>query len=161
VQTTNADGIARVGEWVLGPEPGANTLEASGESLAGSPVVFSAEGTESGGVDRLMFLMQPRDVDVRERFQVEVALVDAEGDVVPLSGIVIYLGLFQEGNDSPSNTQLLGDRFRETVDGVAVFDDLGVIEEGRYRFRALTDDLPELGPHGPEPPLFSTHFDVN
>jgi len=25
---------------------------------------------------------------------------------------------------------------------------------------ALTDDLPELGPHGPEPPLFSEEFEV-
>ena len=162
IQTTNADGIARVGAWVLGPEPGANTLEASGESLQGSPVVFSAEGTEGGGgVERLVFLTQPRDVDAGERFRVEVGLVDENGNLVPLSGIVIYLGLFRGGNDTPSNRLLLGDRFRETSNGIAVFDDLGVTEEGRYRLRALTDDLPGLEPEGPEPPLFSDQFDVD
>ena len=161
LRPTNADGIARVGAWVLGAEPGINTLEASGESLEGSPVVFSAEGTEGGAVEQLVFLVQPGDTDARERFRVEVALVDGDGAVVPLSGIVIYLGLFKEGNDKPSNSLLLGDRFRETENGVAVFDDLGVTEEGRYRLRARTDDLPALGPHGPEPPPFSDQFEVD
>jgi hypothetical protein len=161
VQATDADGIARVDAWVLGPEPGANTLEASGESLQGSPVVFLAEGADGAGVDRLVFLVEPDDVDVRERFRVEVALVDEDGDLVPLSGVLIYLGLFRNGNDTPSNRLLLGDRFRETSNGVAVFDDLGITEEGRYRIRALTDDLPGLGPHGPEPPLFSDQFEVD
>ena len=161
IGTTNVEGIARVGDWVLGPEPGTNTLQASGESLQASPVVFSAEGTGGASVDRLVFLVQPRDADARERFRAEVALVDGDGEVVPLSGIVIYLGLFRQGNETPSNRLLLGDRFRETTDGVAVFDDLRVTEEGRYRLRALTDDLPGFGPDGPEPPLFSDQFEVD
>jgi hypothetical protein len=161
VQTTNADGIARVGNWVLGPNPGTNTLEARAGSLDGSPVLFTAEATSAGGVDHLVFLVQPADVAVEERFSVEVALVDVSGNVVPLSGILIYLGLFEDGSESPSNTRLLGNRFRETASGVAVFDDLAITEEGRYRLRALTDDLPELGPHGPEPFLFSDLFVVD
>jgi hypothetical protein len=54
----------------------------------------------------------------------------------------------------------LGNRFRDTSNGVAVFDDLAVTKKGRYRLRALSDQLPELGPHGPEPFLFSIPFDV-
>ena len=161
VQVTNGEGIARVGEWVLGPEPGPNTLEASGDGLVGSPVAFAAEGTGSSGVDRMVFLVQPPDVDRRERFRVEVALVDEDGDRVPLTGIVVYLGLFREGNDVPTNSLLLGDRFRETDNGVAVFDDLGVTRDGVYRLRALTDDLPEHGPAGPRPALFSAQFEVD
>jgi hypothetical protein len=42
---------------------------------------------------------------------------------------------------------------------VAAFD-LGVDRAGRYRLRALTDDLPELGPHGPQPYLFSEVFEI-
>jgi hypothetical protein len=160
-QATNADGIARVDAWLLGPEPGVNTLEASGEALQGSPVVFSAEGTDGAGVARLIFLVEPDDPDVRERFRVEVALVDEGGDLVPLSGVLIYLGLFRNGNDTPSNQLLLGDRFSESSNGIAVFDDLGITEEGRYRLRALTDDLPGLGADGPEPPLFSDQFEVD
>ncbi|HEX2722105.1 MAG TPA: SGNH/GDSL hydrolase family protein [Gemmatimonadaceae bacterium] len=40
--TTNADGIAAVASWVLGPTTGTNTLTATAGSLSGSPVVFSA-----------------------------------------------------------------------------------------------------------------------
>jgi hypothetical protein len=45
------------------------------------------------------------------------------------------------------------------VDGLATFE-LSITENGKYRLRALTDDLPELGPHGPEPWLYSYVFEV-
>ena len=111
-------------------------------------------------VDHFVFRLQPHTVDVREPFRVEVALVDVVGNVVDLSGILLYVGLFEEGSDTPVNTRLLGNRFRDTQNGVAVFDDLAVTKKGRYRLRALSDQLPELGPHGPEPFLFSLPFDV-
>jgi alpha-tubulin suppressor-like RCC1 family protein/ligand-binding sensor domain-containing protein len=46
-QTTNALGIATVGNWVVGPTPGTdnNTLSASTNAFAGSPVVFTASGS--------------------------------------------------------------------------------------------------------------------
>ena len=159
-QTTNGDGIARVGAWTLGATPGTNTLEARAGGLVGSPVVFTAEGTGTGtGVDRLVFLVSPGDVSVSETFHVEAALVDAAGDLVPLSGVVIYVALIREGQDTPSNGLLRGDRFQATENGVADFD-LAVLREGRYRLRALTDDLPGFGPGGPEPHLFSGVFEV-
>lgn len=114
-------------------------------------------GTE---VDHLVFLEQPpREVRRNESFSVRVALVDSNGDVVPLPGIVIYLGLFREGQDMPDNDRLVGERFVATVDGVSTYN-LRVDQKGKYRLRALTDDLPELGPHGPEPFLFSDQFEV-
>ena len=161
-QLTNSEGIARVGEWVLGLEPGLNRLEASAEGASGSPVVFTAEGTASSGVDRMAFVVRPpEDLEARERFRVEVALLDEDGNLVPLTGIVVYLGLFRDGSDVPSNSLLLGDRFRATEGGVAVFDDLGVTQRGRFRLRALTDDLPDHRPHGPQPALFSDQFEVD
>jgi hypothetical protein len=39
---TGTDGEASVGSWVLGPEPGENTLAASGTGLNGSPQTFVA-----------------------------------------------------------------------------------------------------------------------
>jgi hypothetical protein len=163
-RTTDRDGIARVGSWTLGETAGTNTLEARAGALSGSPVTFTAEGTQPTPepeveVDRLVFLTPPQDAAVNETMRVEVALVDVDGDVVPLSGIFVYLGLFAEGNDSPSNDILTGERFENTEDGVAAFD-LGVDRPGRYRLRALTDDLPEIGPHGPEPYLFSEVFEI-
>jgi hypothetical protein len=107
-----------------------------------------------------VFRVPPRDVEEDEQFRVEVALVDAAGEIVPLSGIEVYLGLFGEGNDHPSNTLLVGDRFRDTENGVVEFT-LRITREGRYRFRVLTDELPALGPYGPEPFLFSNTFQVD
>jgi adhesin/invasin len=163
-QTTGADGIARVGRWTLGSEPGRNTLEARSGSLLGSPVIFSAQGTASepppAQVNRLVYRFPPPQQAKQDQpFAVKVALVDAQGDVVPLDGILIYLGLFPEGSESPRNQLLDGNRFQSTVDGVATFE-LAVTEKGKYRLRALTDDLPELGPHGPEPWLYSDLFEV-
>ena len=47
---TDADGVAAVGEWRLGPTVGENELsaEVTGQSLSGSPVVFSATSTAGG-----------------------------------------------------------------------------------------------------------------
>lgn len=158
-QTTNSDGIARVGDWTLGSSPGPNTLEARASSVEGSPVRFTAQATASGGVHHFVFRVQPRDAEVGEWFTMEVAMVDETGNIVPLSGIEIYAGLFLEGYSVGFNVRLLGDRFRDTENGIAVFR-LAITEKGRYRFRALSDELPALGPHGPEPYLFSNWFDV-
>ena len=43
--TTNVNGIATVGSWVLGSTPGTNTLTVTNSSLTGSPVTFTATGT--------------------------------------------------------------------------------------------------------------------
>jgi hypothetical protein len=85
--------------------------------------------------------------------------VSPPGEGIPLSGIFIYLGLFKENEDNRTNDLLNGERFENTEDGIAVFD-LRIERSGRYRLRALTDDLPELGPHGPEPYLYSEVFEV-
>jgi Big-like domain-containing protein len=164
-QTTGGDGIARVGRWTLGSEPGANTLEARSGSLEGSPVVFTAQATAPAPeppatVDRLVYRFPPpRQAKKDQPFAVKVALVDQDGNVVPLDGILIYLGLFPEGSDTPRNQLLNGNRFQSTIDGLATFE-LSIVEKGRYRLRALTDDLPERGPHGPEPWLYSYVFEV-
>jgi hypothetical protein len=160
--TTDAEGFASA-EWTLGQSAGQN--RASAEVLGAGVVAFTAVGTDDDGdgeeaeVDRLVFLVPPGDVEENQTFSVEVALVDPAGDVVPLSGIVIYLGLFPDGKDAPANRHLRGERFEGTEAGIAVFD-VAVEKKGRYRLRALTDDLLELGPHGPEPHLFSDLFEV-
>jgi len=157
--TTNADGLARI-DWTLGPSPGPNTLEARAPSLQGSPAVFAAEGTPAGSVDRFVFRSQPHDLREGERTVIEVAMVDAGGTVVPLTGIVVYLGVFRDGRDGPMNGHLLGDRFQASKDGVVVFD-LGLDKAGRYRFRVLSDELPGYPPRSPKPYAFSEWFEVD
>ena len=159
-QTTDEDGVARVDSWTLGPAPATNTLEARAD-VEGSPVFFTAEGFSLvQQVDRLVYLEQPHDAEKEETISFRVALVDADGEVVPLSGIFIYLDLFPEGSDVPENTLLRGERFENTEAGIAEFD-VFIEEKGSYRLEARTDDLPELGPHGPEPYLFSEVFRID
>jgi hypothetical protein len=178
-QTTDADGIARVGGWTLG-SAGDNRLEAQAGSLNGSPVVFRATATEepppppppppppAAEPHHFIFVEPPHDVSENQEFTVKVAIVDAGGNIVPLSGIEIYIGLFREGEEDPSNTRLLGDRFEDTRNGVAEFrfrvtnGNFGTVTgtSERYRMRALSDELPQLGPYGPEPFLYSQLFTV-
>jgi hypothetical protein len=156
---TGSDGVATGA--LQGTTPGEKVVSATVNgtvelSRTASVTVISSP---AGEVDRLIFRVPPRDVEENETFSVEVALVDAGGAVVPLSGIVVYIGLFPDRKDTPTNRYLRGERFEGTEDGIAVFD-VAVEKKGRYRLRALTDDLPELGPHGPEPYLFSNPFEV-
>jgi Bacterial Ig-like domain (group 1) len=115
-----------------------------------------------------IFVEPPHDVRENQEFTVRVAIVDAGGNIVPLSGIEIYIGLFRDGSDDPTNTRLLGDRFEDTRNGVAEFrfrvtnGNFGIVtgSSERYRMRALSDELPQLGPYGPEPFLYSQLFTV-
>jgi hypothetical protein len=148
-------------------QPGAKVITATVNGTV--RLEQTAQITVSGPVHHLAFLVPPHDVREDEPFTVKVALMDAAGNIAPLNGIEIYVDLFRAGREHPDNQRALGDRFRDTQNGVAVFD-LRVINgnvnvptgtsESGYRLRALTDELPELGPHGPEPWLFSSPFSV-
>jgi hypothetical protein len=160
-QTTGPDGVAQVGRWTLGA-PGLNRVEARAESLDGSPVVFEATALARTDVDHFVFLREPDGIRANESQDIRVAMVDAMGNVVQISGIELYLGLFhREDDDSYAvrNQRLRGDRFADTKNGIATFH-LAVTEPGTYKFRVLSDELPELGPHGPEPYVFSSTFNV-
>jgi hypothetical protein len=46
-QTTDANGLATLGSWTLGPNPGVNSVEATGNgvTLAGAPITFTVNAT--------------------------------------------------------------------------------------------------------------------
>jgi hypothetical protein len=152
-QTTNSDGIARVGGWTLGPDAGTNTLEARAGSLAGSPVVFTAQATASLHFE---FTVQPpQELEEDETFSVEVTIKDATGATIPLNGANLEMELFREGQSRPSN-RLAGGSRQATVNGVAVFPDLRVTNnDDNYRLRVRSNDVA-----GAEP-VFSIPFDVD
>jgi hypothetical protein len=94
---------------------------------------------------RLVFMVQPMDTDEDEIISppVSVAVVDGEGNVVPLSGIEVRVELVRDGKDSH---ELEGSTTRLTENGVAVFPDLRVDRhEHDYLLRATSPDHPELG----------------
>jgi Invasin, domain 3 len=159
--TTGRDGTTS--GTLAGAAPGTIVVSATVNRSVRLVQTADVTVTEAAGlkVDHFVFRLQPHDVRRGERFRVEVALAAADGSLVPLSGILMYLGLIPEGSDAPDNIRLSGDRFRDTENGVAVFDDLAVTKRGRYQLRVLSDQLPELGPHGPEPYVFSVPFEVN
>ena len=158
---SGTDGTVR-GAVAAGPDVGTIVVTAvvseSVEVSQAAQVTVTASGSH---VNHFVFRLQPpHDVKVGEHFRIEAALADTEGNVVPLMGILMYIALFPVGSDVPNNHLLEGNRFVATDSGVAVFDSLAVTRKGHYRFRVLSDQLPELGPHGPEPYLFSLPFEV-
>jgi hypothetical protein len=136
-QTTNSAGVATVGSWVLG-DVGTNTLEARATGLNGSPAVFTAQATPAP--DHLVFRVQPaspQKEDAKFTPPVEVAVVDAGGNVVPIDGLRIELSI--------TNGQLDG-ASKNTSNGIAVFNDLRAKRSGTgFVLTAAAPSRPALG----------------
>lgn len=101
--------------------------------------------TSIPGPDHLEFLVQPSDTEEDETISpaVEVAIVDALGSVVSLSGVEVEIELIREQGNGH---KFEGDATRSTVDGIAVFPDLRIDHEhDDFRLRASVPDMPELG----------------
>jgi hypothetical protein len=95
--------------------------------------------------DHLEFLVQPTNAESDGVISpaVEVAIVDEDGSVVPLSDVEIEIEVIREDGD---DHRFDGDPTRNTVDGVAVFPDISLDHDHNdYRLRASAPDMPELG----------------
>jgi hypothetical protein len=95
--------------------------------------------------DHLEFLVQPSDTKENKEISpaVEVAIVDAQGNVVTVSGLEIEIELLE--TDGETSDELKGDRKRKTEDGIAVFGDLKVDSSNEdYRLRASAPGMQEL-----------------
>jgi Bacterial Ig-like domain (group 1) len=149
---TDADGVTtgRLGSLV--PETKVITAVVNGAVTLTQ--VAEVTVTLAPEPDHLVFLVQPTDTDDGDEISpaVEIAIVHAGGDLVPLSGVVIEVEFIRDnGNDH----QFDGDATRTTVAGVAVFPDLSVDHNhDDFRIRAFAPDRPELGT------VLSNFFDV-
>ena len=160
-QTTGTDGVARVGRWTLGDEPGENVLEARAGSLQGSPVVFTAQATGSGPPGESARLPVPppehrsstSPSPSRSRWWTPMARWCRS---MGFSSTWVSSRRARRARTTSWSTGA-GSRVRWLV--IATFE-MSITRKGKYRLRALTDDLPELGPHGPEPWLYSYVFEV-
>jgi Big-like domain-containing protein len=95
--------------------------------------------------DHLVFRVQPTNTQRDEAISppVEVAIVDVDGDIVPLSGVQIEIAFVRsDGHDHKFD----GEPIRSTVDGIAVFPDLSNDHtHDDFHLRASAPERPELG----------------
>jgi hypothetical protein len=95
--------------------------------------------------DHLVFRVQPTNTQRNDAISppVEVAIVDVDGDVVPLSGVQIEIEFFRSDGDPH---RFDGEPIRTTVDGIAVFPDLSNDHShDDFHLRASAPERPELG----------------
>jgi|GEM_PF-1187038 len=128
--TTDVNGVATVGDWVLGAVAGANTLQASakksdGTALTGSPVTFTA--TAGVGVAaKLAFFQQPTNAVAGATISPDVVVLvqDASGNTVMTSTAAVTVALV------PATGVLNGTKTVNAIAGVATFTGLSVNKAG-------------------------------
>ncbi len=146
--TTDANGVAEGALQAI--VPGAREISAvvNGSIAIEETATVTVEVTPDPEPEptRLLFLVQPTDTEENETISpaVTVAVVDEEGDVVPVSGIEVELELIRD--EDQDSRELEGDTTRDTENGIAVFPDLEVDrDDDGYRLRATAPGRPELG----------------
>ena len=99
---TNSDGVAAVGAWRLGPEAGANELsaEVAGQSLSGSPVVFSATAVAGGvSASQSTVVASPATITASAGASAATITVTArDGFGNPVAGATVALAVDGSGN---------------------------------------------------------------
>jgi hypothetical protein len=141
---TGEDGVAEGSLQAI--TPGTKVISAVVNGAITIDETATIEVVVTPTADRLVFLVQPTDTQEDEIISpaVAVAIVDDDGDVVPLSGVEIRLELIRDRGEG--SDELEGDVTQITDDGVAVFPDLRVDRDDRdYRLRATAPQRPELG----------------
>jgi adhesin/invasin len=141
---TGEDGVAEGSLQAITPETKVISAVVNGDITIEETATIEVVATPTA--DRLVFLVQPTDTGEDEILSpaVAVAIVDDDGDVVPLSGVEIRLELIREQGEG--SNELEGDTTQITDDGVAVFPDLRVDrDDSDYRLRATAPERPELG----------------
>jgi adhesin/invasin len=139
---TGEDGVAEGSFQAI--TPGTKVVSAVVNGEVTIVETASVEVVLTPTADRLVFLVQPTDTEEDEIISpaVAVAVVNDDGDVVPLSGIEIRLELIEDDGDSSDDLE--GDTTQVTDDGVAVFSELRVDRDDDYRLRATAPERPEL-----------------
>jgi len=128
-QVTDVSGKATVGEWVLGPNSGANTLTASvaGSGITGNPVTFTATGTGGGPAPDTAVVRFATYWGGTDEDQVRDLATDAQGNIYAVGGTAsndfpTTPGAFDRTHDdSPNGTVKHYDVF------VSKFDSTGTL----------------------------------
>ncbi len=105
-QTTDANGIARVGSWTLATTAGANTLTATAAGLTGSPVTFTATGTagSAGSIAISAGDQQTATVNTAVATPPAVIVKDQFGNPVAGAAVTFAIALGQGGITGAAQT---------------------------------------------------------
>jgi hypothetical protein len=103
VTNTDADGIARVGAWVLGKAVGTNSLNAHSPGLNGSPLIFTASGTP-GTVDGAASTAKVPNGTAGTSTTLTVQGRDTYGNAVTTGGAIVTVRVTGANTSSPTVT---------------------------------------------------------
>ena len=125
-QTTDAGGIATVGNWVLGPTAGSgnNQMTASASGLTGSPVTFTASAA-AGTAGKLLIATQPASSGTSGAAlspQPVIQLADINGNPVTTGGVQVTATIASGPGGSLTNATKL----TSAGTGQAVFSGLAI-----------------------------------
>jgi adhesin/invasin len=119
VRTTNAQGVATVGSWILGPAAGVQTLAARVEEsgVANNPVVFTATATAPTGSQMVVTAGNNQQAPVGRLVPVAPTVVvrNTSGDAVP--GVVVTFAVASGGGSVVGSRQITDATGTATVGG--------------------------------------------
>ena len=95
--TTDASGVATVGNWTLGDNPGANTLTATHAGLDGSPVTFHATGITGAAATIAINGGDGQTTDAGTAVAVDPSVLVTDGHGNPVSGVSVTFAVDSGG----------------------------------------------------------------
>lgn len=102
---TNVNGFAAPTNWILGPNPGANSLTATAGSLAGSPVTFNATGRANPPVAMQISAGNQQTVAANTQVPVLPAVLVTDADGRGVAGVsVVFTIRSGSGTITGANT---------------------------------------------------------
>ena len=104
--TSNASGIATVGNWILGSTLGTNQLIATATGLTGSPLTFTATATAGAATTVAISAGdgETADVDTNIGISPAVLVTDASGN--PVSGVTVVFAIASGGGTVTDANQI-------------------------------------------------------
>jgi hypothetical protein len=104
-QTTGADGIATVGSWTLGTAAGLNTLQATSDGLAGSPLTFEATGLAAAAAKLSIATGNNQEAAVGTAVAVPPSVLVTDAHDNPVGGVSVTFAVASGGGSITGATQ--------------------------------------------------------
>ncbi|TMF11991.1 MAG: hypothetical protein E6I38_04115, partial [Chloroflexi bacterium] len=104
--TTNANGIAAVTSWILGPTAGPNSLTATASGLAGSPVTFTATGTAGTATQMAINAGNGQTATAGTAVAIEPSVIVRDANGNPVGGVSVTFAVASGGGTVTPTTSV-------------------------------------------------------